>query len=94
MTYLSAGPVVATPTKPGRAGTGVEYAALAARARRRARCSSPAGSTPSASRASSAHGVRHFVVVRALTEAADPEAAARALADAIRDALGATAPST
>jgi len=33
-------------------------------------------------------GARHFVVVRYLTEAADPQLAARALRDAIDTALG------
>jgi thiamine monophosphate synthase len=36
-----------------------------------------------------AAGVRRFVVVRALTEAADPEAAARALRRAVDAALAA-----
>jgi thiamine-phosphate pyrophosphorylase len=86
VTYLSAGPVQATPTKPGRPGTGVEYASLAARL-------SPVpvfvtgGVTPSTIPALAASGVRHFVVVRALTEAADPRAAAHELRAAIETAV-------
>jgi thiamine-phosphate pyrophosphorylase len=37
-----------------------------------------------------AAGLRHFVVVRALTEASDPEAAARRLRSALDDALAVT----
>jgi thiamine-phosphate pyrophosphorylase len=86
VTYLSAGPVEATPTKPGRPGTGADYAALACR-----RSSVPVfvtgGVTTATIPALAAQGVRHFVVVRALTEAADPRRAAAALAAAIGDAV-------
>jgi thiamine-phosphate pyrophosphorylase len=92
--YLAAGPVVATPTKPGRPGTGVEYIATAARAADRgvdARGPIPlfitGGVTPTAVRDLVAIGARRFVVVRYLTEAHDPETAARALRVAIDDAL-------
>ena len=85
--YLSAGPVVATPTKPGRPGTGAEYAGLAT-----ARAPVPVFVTGGVSVATVpglvAAGVRRFVVVRALTESSDPEAAARALRRAIDEALG------
>jgi thiamine-phosphate pyrophosphorylase len=80
--YLSAGPVEATPTKPGREGTGVDYARLAL-------ATSPVpvfvtgGVTVETIPALGAAGVRHFVVVRALTEAADPAAAAAQLRHAI-----------
>ena len=84
--YLSAGPVVPTPTKPGREGTGVAYAALAT-----ARSARPVfvtgGVSPTTVPALAAAGVRHFVVVRWLTEAADPRSAARALRDAVDRAL-------
>ena len=43
--YISAGPVEATPTKPGRPGTGLDYVRLAASSRP-TRSSSPAGSPP------------------------------------------------
>ncbi len=86
-TYFSAGPVQATPTKPGRAGTGVDYAA-----RCQSRSDRPVfvtgGVTKDNVAALAAAGVRHFVVVRALTEAADPRAAARGLRRAIDEATG------
>jgi len=89
--YLSAGPVVPTPTKPGRPGTGTDYAALAT-----ARSPRPVfvtgGVTPDTVPALAAAGIRHFVVVRWLTDADDPEAAARSLRRAIDHALDPTAP--
>jgi len=84
--YLSAGPVVPTPTKPGRAGTGLGYLTTAA-----ARSPWPVfvtgGVTPATVGELASAGARHFVVVRFLTEAADPERAARALSDAIAESL-------
>lgn len=84
--YLSAGPVVATPTKPGRPPAGPGYAALAA-----ARSPFPVfvtgGVSPDSVGPLAARGVRHFVVVRWLTEAPDPEGAARALRRAVDEAL-------
>jgi thiamine-phosphate pyrophosphorylase len=86
VTYLSAGPVEATPTKPGRAATGVDYVAQAV-----ARSPQPVFVTGGVTAASVERlarlGVRHFVVVRALTEAADPLAATRELRRAIDAAL-------
>jgi thiamine-phosphate pyrophosphorylase len=84
--YLAVGPVHATPTKPGRPAAGREYVAHAA-----ATVATPwfaiggldAGNVHEVVEA----GATRIVVVRAITEAADPEAAARAL----RDALGAPA---
>ncbi|HWF16247.1 MAG TPA: thiamine phosphate synthase [Acidimicrobiales bacterium] len=88
VTYLSAGPVEPTPTKPGRPGTGLAYATLAS-----ARASVPVfvtgGVAPDRVPELAAAGVRHFVVVRYLTQAPDPEAAARALRAAIERALAA-----
>jgi thiamine-phosphate pyrophosphorylase len=82
VSYISAGPVEATPTKPGRPGTGLEYLQLAT-----ARAAGPVfvtgGVTPEKIPALAAAGARHFVVVRYLTEAEDPEGAARALRAAI-----------
>ena len=78
--YLAVGPVHATPTKPGRPAAGLEYVALRRastveqavvrdrRARRAQRC--PRSSRPARDA---------IVVVRAITEAADPEAAASEL---------------
>jgi thiamine-phosphate pyrophosphorylase len=86
VTYISAGPVEPTPTKPGRPGTGLEYATLAT-----ARSAVPVfvtgGVTPERIPELVEAGVRHFVVVRFLTEAPEPMAAARALRDAIDSAL-------
>jgi thiamine-phosphate pyrophosphorylase len=84
--YLSAGPVVPTPTKPGREGTGLEYLRYAA-----ANATKPwfvtGGATPESVPGMVGVGARRFVVVRWLTEATDPEPAARALRDAIDRAL-------
>ena len=86
VTYISAGPVEPTPTKPGRAGTGLEYVSLAS-----ARSAVPVfvtgGVTPEKVPALAAAGVRHFVVVRHLTQAGDPRRAARDLRRAIDDAV-------
>ena len=83
--YLSAGPVNPTPTKPGRPGTGRQYLTEAAR-----EATVPwfvtGGVTPETVGPMIEAGARRFVVVRYLTEAADPEANARLLAHAIDDA--------
>ncbi|OYV58861.1 MAG: hypothetical protein B7Z69_08630 [Actinobacteria bacterium 21-73-9] len=86
--YLSAGPIVATPTKAGRPGTGVGYA-LAAQRRSDRPVFVTGGVGAATVGALVGEGLRHFVVVRALTEAADPGAAARALRRALDDALSA-----
>lgn len=90
VTYISAGPVEPTPTKPGRPGTGLGYVTLAT-ARSPVPVFVTGGVTPERIPTLVAAGVRHFVVVRFLTQAADAEAAARALRDAIEDALSAAA---
>lgn len=82
--YLAVGPVHATPTKPGRPAAGLEYVAHAATTVGKpwfAIGGLDAGNVGEAL----ARGATRVVVVRAITEAADPEAAARAL----RAALGA-----
>jgi thiamine-phosphate pyrophosphorylase len=80
--YVSTGPVEPTPTKPGRPGTGLEYLRYAAGA-----ATGPwfvtGGVTPETVGAMLDAGARRFVVVRWLTESADPEKAARALRDVI-----------
>lgn len=82
VTYISAGPVEATPTKPGRAGTGLGYVTRAS-----ARSTVPVfvtgGVTPERIPALRRAGVRHFVVVRYLTQAQDARSAARSLRQAI-----------
>ena len=91
--YVSAGPVVPTPTKPGRAGTGLEYVRYAA-----AHAQRPffvtGGVTPASVVELVRAGGRRFVVVRWLTEAEDPEARARELRLALDGALEACAPQT
>jgi len=76
--YVSAGPVTPTPTKPGRAGTGASYVGYAVEHAGRP-VFVTGGVTPATAPALAAAGARHFVVVRYLTEAADPGAAARQL---------------
>lgn len=84
--YLSAGPVVATPTKPGRPGTGTGYVVRAIR-------ESPwpvwvtGGVDPDSVGDLMATGARHFVVVRWLVDADDPELAARQLRTRIEGLL-------
>jgi len=88
--YLSAGPVHATPTKPGRPGTGESYLAYVASTRLGSLRPwfVTGGVTPETIPAMAAAGARRFVAVRYLTEAGDPEGAARALGDAIDRAIG------
>lgn len=80
--YVSVGPVSATPTKPGRAGTGLEYLRYAARTTGRPWFVT-GGVTPDTLPAMLQAGARRFVVVRFLTEADDPATAARALREVI-----------
>jgi thiamine-phosphate pyrophosphorylase len=86
VTYLSAGPVVATPTKPGRPAAGAGYVATAVQ-----RAGVPVFVTGGVDVASVgglvAIGARHFVAVRALTESGDPRRAARELRTAIDEAI-------
>jgi thiamine-phosphate pyrophosphorylase len=90
VTYISAGPVEPTPTKPGRPGTGLAYAGEAS-----TRAAVPVfvtgGVTPERIADLAAAGIRRFVVVRYLTEATDARSAARALRAAIDAALGTAA---
>jgi thiamine-phosphate pyrophosphorylase len=84
--YISAGPVSATPTKPGRPGTGLGYV-------RQAVARSPwpvwitGGVAPDTVDSMIEAGARHFVVVRWLTEAADPAAHAQDLRRAIDEGI-------
>lgn len=81
--YLSAGPVSATPTKPGRRGTGLGYLEYVAGAGREIPWFVTGGATPETIPEMAAAGARRFVVVRYLTESDRPEEAARLLRAAI-----------
>jgi thiamine-phosphate pyrophosphorylase len=85
--YVSAGPVVPTPTKPGRPGTGLDYITYAT-----ARAGRPVfvtgGVTPETIPELATAGASSFVVVRYLTQSTDPKASARALRTAIDRVLG------
>lgn len=84
--YISAGPVVATPTKPGRNGTGIDYIRYAA-----SHSCIPVfvtgGVTPESIPELIANGVKHFVVVRYLTESEDPQKNAAKLRTTIDEGL-------
>jgi thiamine-phosphate pyrophosphorylase len=89
--YLAVGPVHATPTKPGRPAAGLDYVKYAA-----STVSKPwfaiggldAKTLPKAVEA----GATRAVVVRAITEAADPEAAARELNELLGVEVGSAKP--
>jgi thiamine-phosphate pyrophosphorylase len=76
--YIGVGPVHATPTKPGRPPVGVDLVGYAA-----AHAATPffaiGGIDAGNVAAVRAAGATRIAVVRAITDAADPEAAARAL---------------
>jgi thiamine-phosphate pyrophosphorylase len=80
--YIGVGPVHATPTKPGRPAVGLELVRYAA-----AHATVPffaiGGVEPGNVEAVCAAGARRVAVVRALTQATDPERAARVMRDAI-----------
>ncbi|MFZ0042478.1 MAG: thiamine phosphate synthase [Solirubrobacteraceae bacterium] len=80
--YIGVGPVHATPTKPGRPAVGLELVEYAAHT-----SSVPffaiGGIDPNNAASVRDAGARRIAVVRALTDAADPEAAARALLAAL-----------
>ena len=86
--YLAVGPVHATPTKPGRPAAGLDYVAHAASTVAKpwfAIGGLDAGNVGEVLE----RGATRIVVVRAITEAEDPEAAARALRDALEGRVGA-----
>jgi len=89
--YLAVGPVHATPTKPGRPAAGLDYVAYAARHVRRpwfAIGGLHAGNVGEVLEA----GATRIVVVRAISEAPDPEGAARELRAALEARVGAAQP--
>lgn len=77
--YVAVGPVHATPTKPGRPAAGIGYVSHAARAGVDVPWFAIGGIDADTLPAVLDAGARRVVVVRAITEAADPEAAARTL---------------
>ena len=78
--YLTAGPVWATPTKPGRPPAGLEHVRYLAEREERP-WFAIGGITPENLPEVVAAGATRVAVVRAVTEAANPAAAARALSD-------------
>ncbi len=94
VTYLSAGPIVATPTKPGREGTGLEFISVARNILGTPRSNADrlpffvtGGITPAAIPGIAAAGGSRFVVVRYLTESDNPRHSARELRTAIDRAI-------
>jgi thiamine-phosphate pyrophosphorylase len=88
-TYFSAGPIVPTPTKLGRPGTGASYAVeCQARSERPVFVTGGVNSTNIGDLVRL--GLRHFVVVRFLTESTRPFEDARSLRGALDEALSMT----
>jgi thiamine-phosphate pyrophosphorylase len=81
--YFAVGPVHATPTKPGRPAVGLDLVRHAAARERRAPWFAIGGIAPGTVGAVAAAGATRVVVVRALTQAEEPETAARALRHAL-----------
>ncbi|MBB5910741.1 thiamine phosphate synthase [Actinoalloteichus hymeniacidonis] len=88
--YFCTGPCWPTPTKPGRAAPGLDLVRDTARRQRDAASPRPWFAIGGIDRARLdevlAAGAERVVVVRAITEAEDPEAAARSLAEPLRAA--------
>jgi thiamine-phosphate pyrophosphorylase len=80
--YRSAGPIVQTPTKAGRPGTGLSYA-VECQNKSHDPVYVTGGVDVDTLPALLQAGLTHFVVVRALTTARDPGDVARRLSDAI-----------
>jgi len=82
--YFCTGPVWATPTKPGRTASGVELVRSTAEAAPARPWFAIGGIDEQRLPQILEAGATRIVVVRAITDADDPEAAARALSDALR----------
>jgi thiamine-phosphate pyrophosphorylase len=83
--YFCAGPTWPTPTKPGRPAPGLDLLrTVAGTGTRRPWFAIGGIDRPERLDEVLATGARRIVVVRAITEAADPRAAARALSDRLR----------
>lgn len=87
--YFSAGPIVPTPTKLGRTGTGVDYA-VECQTRSDRPVFVTGGVTDENVGELVRRGLRHFVIVRYLTQAQHPFEAAHALRVALDEALSMT----
>ena len=85
--YIGVGPVHATPTKPGRPPVGLELVGYAA-----ANCALPffaiGGIDTTNVSAVRDAGARRVAIVRALTQAQDPESTARALRATLTEGVG------
>ena len=86
--YLAVGPVHATPTKPGRPAAGPGYVGYAARTVEKPWFAIGGLDAHNVGEVVE-RGARRIVVVRAITEADDPEAAARRLRAALEAPVGA-----
>jgi thiamine-phosphate pyrophosphorylase len=86
--YFCAGPVWATPTKPGRPATGPELLTHVARTGPARPWFAIGGISLSRLDEVLGAGASRVVVVRAITEAADPAAATRVFAGALRSRVG------
>lgn len=86
--YFCTGPVWPTPTKPGRHAPGLDLVRYAAKRATDRPWFAIGGIDESNLDAVLDAGARRIVVVRALTEAADPHAAAQSLARRVREAAG------
>jgi thiamine-phosphate pyrophosphorylase len=84
--YFCAGPVWATPTKPGRPATGLGLLARVAQSEPARPWFAIGGISLGRLDAALAAGATRVVVVRAITEADDPAAAARAFARRLAEA--------
>ena len=83
--YFCTGPVWATPTKPGRPGVGLDLVRAAAESGTSTPWFAIGGISHATLREVVDAGATRVVVVRDITEAADPEAAARRLRRALPD---------
>ncbi|MCX7445478.1 thiamine phosphate synthase [Corynebacterium sp. P7003] len=81
--YFCTGPVWATPTKPGRAATGLDLVRYAADTGTTKPFFAIGGIDPDNAAEVTAAGARRLVVVRAIADADDPAAATRALATVV-----------
>jgi len=86
--YFCAGPVWATPTKPGRPAAGLDLIRYAAALDTERPWFGIGGISHDNLDEVLAAGARRVVVVRAITEAADPAAATAALASRLLAAVG------